>query len=300
MNSKTTFGRRTASVSLKSLALALSAALLAVGLTVSGEACPNVNMVWTKTMTIPSYAYGVRLFVTHGNNNGCAGPWNVFPAGTSTWVSANNWHVNIPATPGSTITAGFGWISNYGTPAVTVRYLDINMNVIPSRWGNLIIAPIEDPLGFGHGAHARGTVGPQVLEELGYAIIDSPMSIEQMRDGGHGLTFEPVPGGDHLVVNPDEEIFLPFPTSPGPGQTIVTRHKITTFDNGEVQTFIDYTQTMSPLPGDVDNNGTVDDVDLAIVLELFGTADEYGDLDDDGVVTDVDLAIVLENFGRSR
>ncbi|NUL82772.1 MAG: S8 family serine peptidase [Armatimonadetes bacterium] len=51
--------------------------------------------------------------------------------------------------------------------------------------------------------------------------------------------------------------------------------------------------------GDINNDGCVDDVDLAIVLSQFG-ASAYGlaaDVNADGVVDDVDLAIVLSYFG---
>ncbi|NUL83313.1 MAG: hypothetical protein HUU60_11410 [Armatimonadetes bacterium] len=58
--------------------------------------------------------------------------------------------------------------------------------------------------------------------------------------------------------------------------------------------------TFAPfLPGDIDQNGCVDDVDLARLLSMFGfTGDLPEDLNDDGVVDDTDLAVLLTNFGR--
>ncbi|NUL82706.1 MAG: PQQ-dependent sugar dehydrogenase [Armatimonadetes bacterium] len=48
--------------------------------------------------------------------------------------------------------------------------------------------------------------------------------------------------------------------------------------------------------GDVNGDDIVDDADLLIVLESFGT-DGLGDVNGDGIVDDLDLAIVLESFG---
>ncbi|NUL82939.1 MAG: hypothetical protein HUU60_09485 [Armatimonadetes bacterium] len=58
--------------------------------------------------------------------------------------------------------------------------------------------------------------------------------------------------------------------------------------------------TVIVLPrGDVDGNGCVDDVDLALILQRFGEscAGCGEDLNRDGIVDDVDLAIVLTEFG---
>lgn len=51
--------------------------------------------------------------------------------------------------------------------------------------------------------------------------------------------------------------------------------------------------------GDVNEDGTVDDVDLAMVLEAFGTNRPGPDVNADGIVDDTDLAIVLRDFGKS-
>lgn len=54
----------------------------------------------------------------------------------------------------------------------------------------------------------------------------------------------------------------------------------------------------SPVTGDVNGDGCVDDIDLARVLRMFGQSGELAeDVNDDGTVDDADLAIVLENFG---
>lgn len=54
----------------------------------------------------------------------------------------------------------------------------------------------------------------------------------------------------------------------------------------------------SPVTGDVNGDGCVDDIDLARILRMFGQSGELPeDLNDDGTVDDADLAIVLENFG---
>ncbi|NUL82719.1 MAG: hypothetical protein HUU60_08375 [Armatimonadetes bacterium] len=49
--------------------------------------------------------------------------------------------------------------------------------------------------------------------------------------------------------------------------------------------------------GDVSGDGCIDDKDLAMVLEAFGTANPSADLNGDGIVDDLDLEEVLHNFG---
>ncbi|NUL82322.1 MAG: hypothetical protein HUU60_06315 [Armatimonadetes bacterium] len=49
--------------------------------------------------------------------------------------------------------------------------------------------------------------------------------------------------------------------------------------------------------GDVSGDGCVDDKDLAMALEAFGTSDPSADLNGDGIVDDLDLEEVLHNFG---
>lgn len=58
--------------------------------------------------------------------------------------------------------------------------------------------------------------------------------------------------------------------------------------------------TLTPLPGDVDHNGCVDDADLLAVLFAFGRtgASPPEDMNRDGRVDDADLLLVLFNFGR--
>ena len=53
-----------------------------------------------------------------------------------------------------------------------------------------------------------------------------------------------------------------------------------------------------PTPGDVDDNGCVDDADLLQVLFAFGsTGQNDADVNGDQIVDDADLLIVLFNFG---
>lgn len=53
------------------------------------------------------------------------------------------------------------------------------------------------------------------------------------------------------------------------------------------------------LDGDINGDGCVDDVDLAIVVERFGqTGPDRADRNSDGVVDDTDLAIVVSQFGQ--
>jgi hypothetical protein len=62
--------------------------------------------------------------------------------------------------------------------------------------------------------------------------------------------------------------------------------------------YIDDVETYVPVPGDVDDNGCVDDADLLQVLFAFGaTGPNDADVNCDGVVDDADLLTVLFNFG---
>lgn len=53
------------------------------------------------------------------------------------------------------------------------------------------------------------------------------------------------------------------------------------------------------LLGDLDNDGDVDESDLAILLSVFGTEGKLGDLDGDLDVDVSDLGLLLANFGKS-
>jgi hypothetical protein len=57
----------------------------------------------------------------------------------------------------------------------------------------------------------------------------------------------------------------------------------------------------SPLLGDLNNDGTVNAVDLAIFSQDFGKAGAglKGDLNNDGVVNAIDLALFASNFGKT-
>jgi hypothetical protein len=62
--------------------------------------------------------------------------------------------------------------------------------------------------------------------------------------------------------------------------------------------YIDDVETYVPVPGDVDDNGCVDDADLLQVLFAFGaTGPNDADINCDQVVDDADLLSVLFNFG---
>lgn len=62
--------------------------------------------------------------------------------------------------------------------------------------------------------------------------------------------------------------------------------------------YIDEVETYTLTPGDVDENGCVDDADLLQVLFAFGaTGPNNADVNCDAVVDDADLLVVLFNFG---
>ena len=51
--------------------------------------------------------------------------------------------------------------------------------------------------------------------------------------------------------------------------------------------------------GDINADGIVNTLDLAIVLSHFGQATSSGDVNCDGIVNTVDLAALLSNFGKT-
>ncbi|MDW8107638.1 MAG: dockerin type I domain-containing protein [Armatimonadota bacterium] len=60
-------------------------------------------------------------------------------------------------------------------------------------------------------------------------------------------------------------------------------------------------RVIAGIPGDVNNDGVVNNADLLLVLFAFGqSGDNDADVNGDGVVNNADLLIVLFNFGRSR
>ena len=48
--------------------------------------------------------------------------------------------------------------------------------------------------------------------------------------------------------------------------------------------------------GDIDGDGVINSVDMAIVLSNWGEVGSIADVNDDGVVNSVDLGIVLANW----
>ena len=55
----------------------------------------------------------------------------------------------------------------------------------------------------------------------------------------------------------------------------------------------------SSLPGDLNDDGTVDGMDVAVVLGFWGSSYGCADVNNDGTVSGPDLAIVLANYGSS-
>jgi hypothetical protein len=58
----------------------------------------------------------------------------------------------------------------------------------------------------------------------------------------------------------------------------------------------DFAYTFSPIQGDIDNNGSVDVIDLGTVAKLYDQANSTYDLNGDGIIDIFDLALVGANF----
>ena len=50
-------------------------------------------------------------------------------------------------------------------------------------------------------------------------------------------------------------------------------------------------------PGDIDGDGNVDGVDLALLLSAWGSTSSDADVNGDGIVNGMDLSIILSNWG---
>jgi hypothetical protein len=58
----------------------------------------------------------------------------------------------------------------------------------------------------------------------------------------------------------------------------------------------DFTYTFSPIQGDIDNDGSVDVLDLGTVARLYDQADSTYDLNGNGIIDIFDLALIGANF----
>lgn len=52
--------------------------------------------------------------------------------------------------------------------------------------------------------------------------------------------------------------------------------------------------------GDANRDGVVNEKDIALVKQLFGTSDPRADFDKDGVVSILDVGIAVQNYGLDR
>ncbi|NUL81804.1 MAG: hypothetical protein HUU60_03655 [Armatimonadetes bacterium] len=142
------------------------------------------------------------------------------------------------------------------------------------------------------------------LPETGYAIYF--YSNVQCDPGNHGEGRQPLAILEDLT---DANGILSFSVDVDPGlapvgslitTTASRRHFLpVNFLFFETSEFSRCTPVIIRIPGDVNLDGCVDDVDLALVLTAFGQTGSGlpEDLNNDGAVDDTDLALVLENFG---
>ena len=54
--------------------------------------------------------------------------------------------------------------------------------------------------------------------------------------------------------------------------------------------------TTTPIPGDLNNDGVVNVLDLSILLSNFGTANSVADINKDGTVNILDLSVLLSHY----
>ncbi len=110
----------------------------------------------------------------------------------------------------------------------------------------------------------------------GGAVIDS---------GGFAVAHTPIPED--------------FPTTAAIGRRVLIAYSQMQFAAPYLTPRVALRSTPPPVPGDVNDDGCVDDSDLLAVLFAFGQTgtDLLEDLDSNGIVDDADLLIVLFNFG---
>ena len=58
--------------------------------------------------------------------------------------------------------------------------------------------------------------------------------------------------------------------------------------------------TPASLPGDLNNDGTVNSLDWSIMNARWGTSDAGADLNHDGIVNSLDFSILNQNWGRTQ
>jgi len=58
-------------------------------------------------------------------------------------------------------------------------------------------------------------------------------------------------------------------------------------------------ETLDPIVGDINRDGTVDTADLGLLIGAFGTPGDDADLNADGIVDTADLGLLIGNFGVS-
>ena len=165
---------------------------------------------------------------------------------------------------------------------------------VPFRWTSATkavpLGPSPDPAkGYATGCSADGTVvscffrwGPPATSGEGYAWI-----------AGRGFVPLETLAEEHGATVPsDVRLSLPLAVS-ADGKTIVGAGRSAA---GQVIFVLDVHPAAVPCPGDLNADGSVNGLDLGVLL---GSWDQRGvaDLNEDGVVNGLDLGILLGNWG---
>lgn len=180
-------------------------------------------------------------------------------------VSASGSVVAGSATTATGETHAFRWTESRGMEDLGTLGGDKSEALDISADGKVIVGWARTASGE---AHAFRWTGPSGMEDLNTTYVDL------LRNGSRLIEARATsPNGRYIV---------------GRGYNAA---------RGREEAFL--LDTGFPLPGDVDQDGCVSDMDLALVLRWFGTRGYRNeDLNWDGFVDDADLAIVLRYYGK--
>jgi beta-glucanase (GH16 family) len=120
--------------------------------------------------------------------------------------------------------------------------------------------------------------------------------------------------GGNWVGHPDQQLgYLPYknwcslnsatPPSNNPVNCPTTGIFLSGLAQKNAEYIVDYVRVYAPStaianpPGDINNDGVVNALDLSIVLSKWGTSDAAADINNDNAVNALDLSIILSNWG---
>ena len=138
------------------------------------------------------------------------------------------------------------------------------------------------------------------LHNFNYSTLQATCSVTSVTGLSGGLTLETLPSGQIGGLSSDLELrldpaALSQTTTDYSLQIAIDDQALPGARSSTLSLTISVSLESEGIPGDLNNDGTVDGIDLASLLASWGSAEN--DLDGDGVVGGPDLAILLAAWG---